>query len=133
MKAFHALFHVPTILRRFVDDTSDLFNAGCRHEIGIADGEVTKIGSVAIKAIQHYSRQSDLYFNLNWREMRKIGVVNCVGAGLGIGYAKSRVALGADFKPTIKLRVTADFAMAHECRNSCLLGCLPDVVDEWRA
>jgi hypothetical protein len=81
MKAFHALFQVPAFLRRFVDDTSELFDAGCWHEIGIADAEVTKIGSVAIKAIQHCSRQSDLFFNLNRREMRKIGVVNCVGAG----------------------------------------------------
>ena len=47
------------------------------------------------------SRQSDLFFNLNRREMRKVGVVNGVGAGLGVGYTKSGVALGAGSKAMI--------------------------------
>jgi hypothetical protein len=46
------LFLVSAFLRRFVNDISDLFDAGCRHKIGIADGEVTKIRSIAVKAIQ---------------------------------------------------------------------------------
>jgi hypothetical protein len=121
MQALHVLFLVPAFLRRFVDDISDLFDAGCRHKIGIADGEVTKIRSVA-----------DLFFNLNRREMRKISVVNGIGADLGVSYAKSGVAVCPDSKATIKLRVTADFALGHKCRNACAV-LFATLVDKWRA
>jgi hypothetical protein len=60
------------------------------------------------------SGQADLFLYFNRREMRKIGIVNGVGARLGVGCAKSAIVVVADLETAIELRVTADFALVHE-------------------
>ena len=76
-----------------MDEASKLPDDGRRRKIRVVDRKVAQIGTVAVKAIQEDSSQSDLLFNLYRRELRKVGVFNGVGPSLGVGCAKSCISL----------------------------------------